>query len=76
MLALTVSADGKWIGLAGGTEANFVGWDSDEQRRIRITHTALGFRSLAFSPDSQHVALGDHDSQVRIWAVADLEPMK
>ena len=73
---MTVSADGKWIGLAGGTEANVVGWDSDEQRWIRITNTALGFRSLAFSPDSQHVALGDHDSQVRIWAVADLEPVK
>lgn len=76
VLAVSVSPDGKWIGLAGGSQATFVGWDSDDQLRIRITNTALGFRSLTFSPDSRHVALGDHDSQIRVWALAGLEPAR
>lgn len=74
--SMAISRDGKWIALAGGSEVKVFEWSTGGWRRLQLTNTALGARSVAISPDSRFIAVGDHDSRVRLWEIEKLEPLK
>lgn len=66
--ALAVSADGRWIAIAGTRPADRVRIRdaATGQERKRIDHGGI-VRSLAFSPDGRWLATGGEDGAIRIW---------
>ena len=76
VLDMDQSPDGNWIGLVGGSEIRLWHRPTGQWRHWTLTNTALGSRSAAFSPDSKFLAVGEHDSRVRLWKVADFPVLK
>jgi WD40 repeat protein len=71
IFALNWSADGKKIAVAGaGSSVNI--YDADAGKKIASCkgHSA-GIYTVAFSPDSAHLATGGFDGQVRLYRTAD-----
>jgi WD40 repeat protein len=71
IFALDWSADGKRVAVAGAASTVNI-YDAETGARVAACkgHTA-GIYSIAFSPDSQRLATGGFDGQVRMYSVAN-----
>jgi WD40 repeat protein len=71
IFALDWSPDGKRIAVAGaGASVNLYDADTGTQTGSCKGHFA-GIYSVAFSPDSAHLATGGFDGQIRLYRSAD-----
>jgi WD40 repeat protein len=68
-LALAYSPDGRW--LAVGTSTGLVLYDAHTQAEVRFIPSITWVRAVAFTPDSQTLAVGYYEPAVRLWRVAD-----
>lgn len=74
LTALDLSADGKWLAIAGYHETFL--FDAQQlERRARLVGDAPRVESVAFSPDSRHLAVAAgapaRQGEVQVWDVAD-----
>ena len=73
--SLTYTADGKILGMAGGSAAQFGEiqlWDTATNTLIKAMRSSYDtIYGLSFSPDASRVAFGCSDQTVRVLAVED-----
>lgn len=73
--SLTYSADGRILGVAGGSPAQFGEvqlWDTATNTLIKAMRSSYDtVYGLSFSPDASHVAFGCSDNTVRVLFVED-----
>jgi len=73
--SLTYTADGKILGMAGGSPAQFGEiqlWDTATNTLIKAMHSSYDtVYGLSFSPDASRVAFGCSDQTVRVLSVED-----
>ena len=73
--SLTYSADGKILGIAGGSPAQFGEvqlWDTATNTLIKAIRSSYDtIYGLSFSPDASRVAFGCSDKTVRVLSVED-----
>ena len=73
--SLTYSADGKILGVAGGSAAQFGEvqlWDTATNTLIKAIRSSYDtIYGLSFSPDASRVAFGCSDKTVRVLSIAD-----
>lgn len=67
--SLAYSPDGRW--LAVGTASGIAIYDAHGLAEESFIPTETWVRSVAFSPDGQHLVTGSYDQLVRLWRVAD-----
>ena len=69
--ALDWSPDGKWVAVGGAAPSvNIYNAETGERVAACKGHSA-GIYTVAFSPDSAHVATGGFDGQVRLYRTSD-----
>lgn len=73
--SITYAPNGKWLGVSGGAPAQFGEiqiWDTKTNGLVRSIKSSIdSLYGLAFSPDSEKVAVGGADKSVRIFSVKD-----
>ena len=73
--SLTYTADGKILGIAGGSPAQFGEvqlWDTETNTLIKAIRSSYDtIYGLSFSPDASRVAFGCSDQTVRVLSVED-----
>lgn len=73
--SLTYTADGKILGMAGGSAAQFGEvqlWNTATNTLIKAMRASYDtIYGLSFSPDARHVAFGCSDQTVRVLSVED-----
>lgn len=73
--SIVYTADGKTVGVAGGSPAQFGEvqlWDATTNKLIKnIRSTYDTIYGLSFSPDGSRVAFGTSDKTVRVISIAD-----
>ncbi|MBK9925525.1 MAG: TIR domain-containing protein [Anaerolineales bacterium] len=66
---IAFSSDERWVASVGGISAEV--WSLNSFSRIKLPGYKDSILTVRFSPDSQWLATGDYDGQVRFWKTAD-----
>jgi WD40 repeat protein len=66
---IAFSPDERWVASVGGINAEV--WSLNSFSRIKLPGYKDSVLAVRFSPDSQWLATGDYDGQVRFWKTAD-----